>query len=267
MARSLQPPGTVHGPAPKLDVSNINTILLADDEPDIRIVAEMSLAQVGGWKVVLASNGKQAVEMAKEHAPDLIMLDVMMPEMDGVAAFETLAKQDETREIPVIFMTAKVQNQERGRYLNLGAVGVIAKPFDPMQLPETIRKILSEAQSKAAEAKDEGAKDSGGPGGSRMAALRARYTEKLGGRLDELRTALDAVEPAEDDEARKAALHQAYTLAHKLHGTAGTYGHQEVSRLMGKVEAAILRLGEVDGEDDRKACWVEIDENIKAARG
>jgi CheY-like chemotaxis protein len=84
-------------------VADINNILLVDDEPDIRTIAELSLSQVGGWKVTLASSGVQALELAGKHKPDLILLDVMMPEMDGVATFQALANRDDTREIPVIF--------------------------------------------------------------------------------------------------------------------------------------------------------------------
>src|SRR5690606_20893418 len=119
-------------------VPDINTILLVDDEPDIRTIAELSLSQVGGWKTILASSGAQALELAGRHKPDLILLDVMMPEMAGAATFERPAIQATTREIPVIFMTARVQSQERERSVGLGAAGVIAKPFDPMRLPDDI---------------------------------------------------------------------------------------------------------------------------------
>ena len=125
-------------------MAEINSILLVDDEPDIRTIAEMSLSQVGGWKTMLASSGAQALELATANKPDVILLDVMMPEMDGVATFKALAAQDETRNIPVIFMTAKVQSHEKQNYVGFGAAGVIPKPFDPMQLPKEIRNILEQ---------------------------------------------------------------------------------------------------------------------------
>ncbi|MFO7565161.1 MAG: response regulator [Enhygromyxa sp.] len=227
---------------------NINTILLVDDEPDIRTIAELSLSQVGGWKTILASSGVQALELASEHKPDLILLDVMMPEMDGVATFQKLAAQEDTREIPVIFMTARVQSHERERYVGFGAAGVIAKPFDPMRLPEDIRGILAQPVEQR--------------GRNRLAALRRRYAEGLASKLEGLRAAIEFAYEAEPDN-RKAAIEAAHRIAHTLHGTAGTYGHAEVSRAMAEIEAALERLR--DGGHDEAACWQAVEDGLAAA--
>lgn len=121
----------------------INTVMLVDDEEDIRVVAELSLSQVGQWKTIVADSGTTALEMAATHQPDVILLDVMMPGMDGPQTLQQLRQQDETKHIPVIFLTAKVQPREVNEYLELGASGVVAKPFDPMSLPNEIRSILN----------------------------------------------------------------------------------------------------------------------------
>jgi CheY-like chemotaxis protein len=229
-------------------LAEINNILLVDDEPDIRTIAELSLSQVGGWKVTLASSGVQALELAGSHKPDLILLDVMMPEMDGVATFQALANRDDTREIPVIFMTARVQSQERERYVGLGAAGVIAKPFDPMRLPDDIRGILAQPVEQR--------------GRNRLAALRRRYAEGLASKLEGLRGAIEHAYEAEPSN-RKAALEAAHRIAHTLHGTAGTYGHAEVSRAMAEIEAALERLR--DGGHDEGQCWQTIEDGLAAA--
>ncbi|HEX8704191.1 MAG TPA: response regulator [Myxococcaceae bacterium] len=120
----------------------IRKVLLVDDEDDIRTVGNLSLSRVGGWQTVLASSGAEAVKKAAAERPDLILLDVMMPGMDGPTTFTQLRAQEATATTPIIFMTAKVQKQEVARYLELGAVGVIGKPFDPMTLPTEIKKLL-----------------------------------------------------------------------------------------------------------------------------
>ena len=120
----------------------IRKVLLVDDEDDIRTIGMVSLSRVGGWQTVLAASGAEALTKAAAERPDLILLDVMMPGMDGPTTFGQLRAQEATAKTPVIFMTAKIQKQEVARYLELGAVGVIGKPFDPMTLPAEIKRLL-----------------------------------------------------------------------------------------------------------------------------
>lgn len=124
-------------------MKTISKVLLVDDEPHIRRIGELSLKGVGKWTAVLASSGTDALTLAERENPDLILLDVMMPGMDGPATLQQLRASETTAKIPVIFMTAKVQKHEVDKYLAAGAVGVIPKPFDPMALPAQILQILS----------------------------------------------------------------------------------------------------------------------------
>jgi len=124
-------------------MDTIKKVMLVDDDQNIRLVAQMTLEGLTEWQVVVADSGKAAVETAAKEKPDLIMLDVMMPEMDGPTTFMKLQENLDLRGIPVIFMTAKIQTHELENYLKLGAAGVISKPFDPMTLPDEIGKILS----------------------------------------------------------------------------------------------------------------------------
>lgn len=117
-------------------------ILLIDDEDDIREVAAMSLETVAGWRVTCASSGENAVEAAEHVAPDAILLDVMMPEYDGPQTLRLLRQNPKTRSIPVLFLTAKVQAIERQRLKDMGASGILAKPFDPMKLADEIAQTL-----------------------------------------------------------------------------------------------------------------------------
>lgn len=122
---------------------HINRVLIVDDDPIIRKVAEISLSRVGKWTVMQAESGVQALSMAEEFLPDIILLDVMMPGTDGPTVFQRLSVLPSTATTPVIFMTAKVQRHEVQEYYALGAAGVITKPFDPLLLPGQIQSILS----------------------------------------------------------------------------------------------------------------------------
>ncbi len=124
-----------------MSVPELWRILYVEDEPDIRSVARIALEALGGFVVETASSGKQAIAAAPAFAPDLILLDVMMPGMDGPATLKALRGLPAIAKTPIVFMTAKVQPQEIAGYKSLGAVDVISKPFDPMQLAATIRAI------------------------------------------------------------------------------------------------------------------------------
>lgn len=117
-------------------------VLIVDDEADIRRIGELSLQSVAGWDVLLAESGAQGLESAKAQNPDLILMDMMMPEMDGLTTLHELRRDPDLERTPVVFMTAKVQRDEISRYLEAGALGVVQKPFDPMTLPDEIRKML-----------------------------------------------------------------------------------------------------------------------------
>lgn len=115
---------------------------MVDDEDHIREIAATSLEVVGGWEVITASSGREALSKAELERPDAILLDVMMPEMDGPSVFARLRGNDATRAIPVVLLTAKVQPTERARFAELGVDGVLAKPFDPMTLHREVAAAL-----------------------------------------------------------------------------------------------------------------------------
>ena len=117
-------------------------ILIIDDEDDIREVAALSLESVAGWEVTMASSGAQGVARAAEYVPDAILLDVMMPGMDGPSTFRELRKNPLTANIPVVLLTAKVQSNDQRRFADLGVEAVLFKPFDPLTLSTQIAGIL-----------------------------------------------------------------------------------------------------------------------------
>ena len=120
--------------------NNLKRILMIEDEPDIRTVAEVALEAIGGFELTACESGKQALEQIDECQPQLIVLDVMMPGMDGPATLKAIRLLPGYAETPAVFMTAKVQS-----YLAQGAAGVMPKPFDPLTLADQIREIWNEA--------------------------------------------------------------------------------------------------------------------------
>ena len=118
-------------------------ILVIDDEDDIREVAKLSLQLTESWTVCTANGGAAGTALALSAEPDAILLDVMMPDMDGPSTLRVLQGQRATKIIPVIFLTAKVQAADRQKFMQLGVRGIISKPFDPLTLGLQIKEMLS----------------------------------------------------------------------------------------------------------------------------
>jgi CheY-like chemotaxis protein len=124
-------------------------VLVVDDEDDIRQIARLSLERIGGWTVVTASSGDEAVELTANEAPfTVVLLDVMMPGSDGPATLERLRSGPLDAGTPIVFLTAKVQPADRKRLHELGAAGVIAKPFDPTLLSQQLWAVLQSGPSE-----------------------------------------------------------------------------------------------------------------------
>lgn len=135
------PPATDNERRKQLDRPELRRILVVDDELDIQTVVREVLEGFGGYDVEAQSSGEQALRVAPGFAPDLILLDVMMPGMDGPTTLRALRACAETATTPVVLLTARAQPQEIEEYRRLGAADVIVKPFDPMQLCSRVREI------------------------------------------------------------------------------------------------------------------------------
>ena len=126
---------------------HLERITYVEDEPDIRSITEFALTEIGGFSLDVCTSGAEALERAPRFHPDLIILDVMMRGMDGIETYKRLRASPDLAETPVVFMTAKAMNHEMDRYRALGAVEVIAKPFDPLSLSARVQRIWQEAHS------------------------------------------------------------------------------------------------------------------------
>ena len=119
----------------------LSKILYVEDEPDIQAIVKLTLEQIGGFNLEICSSGQEAIDKGAAFEPDLILLDVMMPGLDGPSTLQELRRFDSLKGVPAVFMTAKVQPQEITQYKEIGAVDVIVKPFDPTTLSNTIVNI------------------------------------------------------------------------------------------------------------------------------
>ncbi|NJR60517.1 MAG: response regulator [Cyanobacteria bacterium CRU_2_1] len=117
-------------------------ILIVDDEEDVRAIAKLGLEMGAGWNVVTASSGLEALTIAENQRPDAILLDMMMPDMDGRATLQQLKANPATQPIPVILITAKVQQSDRDSFSGLDVAAIFAKPFRPLRLPQQICEVL-----------------------------------------------------------------------------------------------------------------------------
>lgn len=207
----------------------LQRILYIEDEPDIQRVVKLALEALGGFTVELCSSGAEALRRAPDLAPDLILLDVMMPEMDGPTALRLLRQIPALAQTPVIFMTAKVQPDEIAHFKAMGALAVIAKPFDPMTLVETVRNAWNGIAAKP---------DAGGSSfAERMAALGAQFRAELPRRLAELEARWAELErlwqqralapdSVPEDVPALAELHRG---AHNLAGSGTTFGYEALT--------------------------------------
>jgi CheY-like chemotaxis protein len=127
-------------------MSELRAILYVEDDPDIREIAVFALEQVGGYSVTPCDGGACAIDSVAASPPDLVLLDVMMPGMDGPTTLRALQDNPAMARIPVVFVTAKIQSSEVAAYLAMGAVDVIAKPFDPMTLSTQVQAIWDRLQ-------------------------------------------------------------------------------------------------------------------------
>jgi two-component system OmpR family response regulator len=191
-------------------------ILHIDDDPDIRAVVAMALELDSKLAVRSSGSGEEGLAAAMLYAPDLILLDVMMPAMDGPTTLAHLQARPETEDIPVVFMTARAQKRERDQFMGLGVIDVIAKPFDPLTLAEVVRGHLHTAKIDQL-------------GGRFLRRLRTEAST-----LAEYRGTLSS------DPTSSVALAGLQSQAHKLAGAAGVFGFPTVSRAASLLEGSVI---------------------------
>jgi diguanylate cyclase (GGDEF)-like protein len=218
---------------------SLKRILMIEDEPDIQAVARLALEALGGFQVRICGTGREGVQAAVAFDPDLILLDVMMPGMDGPSTLQALRNLPQIIATPVVFMTAKVQPQEITEYRALGVLDVIAKPFDPMILAETILAIWERYWRATALA------------GS--AALSDMFAMGLPDKLSAVDVAWKQLQRSWDAEV----LARLYRLVHNLHGTGATLGFEKLSAATHGLVHALAALDRAEAPNEQRRDYIE----------
>ena len=135
-----------------MSAATLTRVIYVDDEPHIRALVQISLEKVGKFETLICESGEDAIALVPQFRPDLILLDVMMPGLDGPGTLAALRELPNLDRVPVVFLTAKANPAERQRLIELGAVDVVTKPFPPLELPDRIRAIWSRAMAEGASA-------------------------------------------------------------------------------------------------------------------
>jgi DNA-binding response OmpR family regulator len=222
-----------------MNATPLRTVLYVDDEPDIREIVQIALGLTQDLAVHTAPTGEQGLTLARELQPDLVLLDVMMPGLDGPGTLGRMRQDHNTAPIPVIFMTAKAMPKEVALLLGMGALGVIAKPFDPMRLNAQVASLwqgrLAQLPSPVEVAGNSGLHRQVMKFGERF----LMRTRKEAVRLCNL---VEVIHPGD-----MAQIEELKTLVHRIRGSGSTFGFAAVSECAGEIERM------VDGLKERRA--------------
>jgi two-component system OmpR family response regulator len=205
----------------------LQSVLYVDDDPDICEVVRTTLHLIGGLTVHTAGSGEQAIDIAHERRPDVILMDVMMPGLDGPSTFERMRSSPSLASIPVIFMTAKVLPSEVASLLSSGAIGVICKPFDPLALCDDLFALYGNAGTCEIARAPDGQPDVT----AQVGALANSFLQRARGDVSRLREMLEQVRRGKQPEFKEIE-----RLAHSIHGAGAMFGFPEVSVSAGAIE-------------------------------
>jgi two-component system OmpR family response regulator len=214
-----------------MSTRKIQSVLYVDDDPDICEVVQATLCLIAGLNVHTAGSGEQAIDLAYELRPDLILMDVMMPGLDGPATLKRMREHALLADIPIVFLTAKVLPAEVAHFLQLGAIGVIGKPFDPLKLGDELFAIWENADARrgfeatlACESRVRG----------QVGSLTDSFLQRTRNDVVRLRT---IIERARHED--RSVLGEAERIAHSIHGAGAMFGFPEVSTAGGAIERLV----------------------------
>jgi two-component system OmpR family response regulator len=204
------------------------SVLYVDDDPDVCAVVRATLCLIAGMEVQTANSGEMAVDLAYEMRPDLIVLDVMMPGLDGPATYQRIRECPLIADTPVIFVTAKVLPSEVAQFLRLGAIGVVAKPFDPLTIGDELTAIWNKASGTF-----EGPNRREGQAVvlAQVDPLVEQFLERTRGDVARLRSLARGIQPD-----GRIDLKEIERIAHSIHGAGAMFGFPDVSASGGAIE-------------------------------
>jgi CheY-like chemotaxis protein len=205
----------------------LKRILVVDDDPDLLAVVSLALTALGGFDVLTCASSRDALDMAEREDPDLILLDIMMPDVDGFGVLRSLREGNATAAIPIVMMSAAVRPQDTPGYKSLGCIGLIAKPFDPAALPQKLERLWGAHVERRQEAHRR-----------EFERLRRVY---LGELAEKLRTMEETAASLVSGGWDRARLEVLYHVVHRMAGSSGLYRLPTLSRAAGALEAIVKR--------------------------
>jgi DNA-binding response OmpR family regulator len=211
-------------------------VLVVEDEPDVREMVRWALEAQGGFAVEECEAPERVVDLVRAGQPDLVLLDVMMPETDGVTVARQLRMEPDTAGVAIVFMTACLRPEQIAGYVELGALDVVAKPFDPLKLPARLRSAMAAAAVPPPQRPDA------------LHALEHGYRVELPDRVRDIESALARLASQDLNVAQEAAL-----LAHRLAGSAAIFGMSDLSETARALEDAVGRFFIEDEEASRRS--------------
>ena len=222
----MQPTKSLGPKLPPMQQTDLHDILYIDDDRDILTITQFALEKIGGFHVETCNSGGKGLAAAEAMHPDLIMLDVMMPDVDGPSLLRSIQNNRQLCGTPVVFMTARMRPAEIDRYAALGAVGIIPKPFNPVTLSDDIRNIWQTYQRNAAISAAIGYND-----------LRQQYLKNLPAKRTEVEAFLRHIRVAKPSQALATRIEH---LAHNLAGSGETYGYRALGKAARVLEEILI---------------------------
>jgi len=236
----------------------LESVLCVDDDPDMREVVRTTLNLIGGLSVHTAASGVQAIDRAHELRPDLILMDVMMPGLDGPSTVDRMRTSPLLANIPVIFLTAKVMPAKIAQLLGSGAIGVICKPFDPLALCDELLLLWRNANARATPRAEAGQMRVA----AQVSSLADAFLQRAKQEVTRLREMLEQAARGEQSDFKEIE-----RLAHSIHGAGAMFGFPEVSASGGAIERLVEAFAAPDaGAGDLPLLQQLLDRTAQLAR-
>lgn len=216
-------------------MDKLKHIMIVEDDEDIREILSLVLSEIGGFKLTICGSGQEALESIVTHKPQLILLDVMMPKIDGITTFKNLRKNPKAKDIPVIFMTARIQPHEMEEYSKLGCIGIISKPFDPRTLSSDVIKMWLEFAKNTMPVESIDPKFKTKNSGN-LSILYRNYAKDLPGKISLISQQWEIIrsQPWETQ-----SWNSFYLIVHSLASSSGAYGFYNLHETLLQLESTL----------------------------
>jgi CheY-like chemotaxis protein len=238
-----------------MSILNLQSVLYIDDDPDVCHVVQATLRSIPGLSVHTATSGEQAIDLAYELRPDLVLMDVMMPGLDGPSTLKRLRAHALLENIPVIFITAKALPAEVAHFLKLGAIGVIAKPFDPLKLCDNLFAVWK--TSSCATREINGTRAGQARMRRQIASMTESFLQRIRNDVIRLTTVMESARHGD-----RSALKELEVIAHSIHGAGAMFGFLSISDAGAAIELLVESIGTTTAGSGKAVLLQQLQDRI-----